>query len=519
MPQWALRPTQTPRGGLVVDRILTVPEPVGDAPAVDVAANEWVALPEIAAAGCLSVNVLHEGYRGLVEFRGAPLIAGAGRYVVPPGFRGFACDGPRWRGSFGAAGLALFSRRPLQAPERVYFQPFSQCLVWEVEGVAALALRGRNLRVDGRAWEAEGPLFLGVAPEGDGAGCMAVDLARHGVAALAAAQAAEEARLRAASGLGEGELAELAFRNLLFCYRFAAGRALDTEQWCLVTSRSPRYYVAAAHWSRDSLLWALPGIRAVDPERARLWVEVALRRYGRHPGEHALYLDGAVLYPGFELDQAAALALAARGAGLDGPSLAPYRDAATGLYRTFLLPSDDPAQMPFVTYDNVLVWAATGEPPELADAIRRHCVVDGPLGPQFAWAVDGRGGHVLYDEPPGSLELLSYHGFCRPEEPAYRNTVAWIHSPRNPDHIGGSPFGDVGCPHAPYPWVLSWANGLLAGRGLGQAVPAMDGGLACESVDPVTGRVRTGPAFATAAGFLGHALRLRLLRAVQAPRR
>ena len=487
-------------------RILTVPEPVADPAAVEVAANEWVALPEITPAGCLSLNVLHEGRRGLVEFHGAPLLHchGQGRYILPPGFRGLVCDGPRWQGSFGEAGLALFSRRPLGAPERVYFQPFTQALVWEVEGVAAMAVRGRNLRVDGRSWEADGPVFVGVAPEGDGAGCVAVDLERHGAAALAAAQDAEDGRLRAASGLGAGELADLAFRNLLFCYRFAAGRALDTGEWCLVTSRSPRYYVAAAHWSRDSLLWALPAIRAVDPERARLWVEVALRRYARHPGEHALYLNGEVLYPGFELDEAAALVLAARSAGLAGPSLAPWRDEATGLYRTFLLPSDDPAQMPFVTYDNALVWAATGDA-QLAGAIRRHCIVSGPFGPQFAWAVDGAGGHVLYDEPPGSLELLSHYGFCQPDDPVYRNTVAWIHSPENPDHIAGSPFGDVGCPHAPYPWVLTLANRLLAGHAPA-AFPEMDGGLACESVDPVSGRAKTGPAFATAAGFFGYAL-------------
>jgi hypothetical protein len=493
-----------------MDRILTVPEPVADLPAVAVAANEWVALPEITADGCMSLNVLHEGRHGLVELGGAPLLAGEGRYILPPGFCGLCCDGPRWRGSFGQAGLALFSRRPLQAPERIYFQPFSQSLVWEIEGVAALAVRGTNLRVDGRSWEAEGPVFVAVGREGDGAGCAAVDLARRGARALGAAEREEEARLRAASGLGEGELAEIAFRNLLFCHRFAAGRAIDTGQWCLVTSRSPRYYVAAAHWSRDSLLWALPGIRAIDPERARLWVEVALRRYGRHPGEHALYLDGEVLYPGFELDQAAALALAARSAGLAGPDLREHRDPRTGLYRTFLLPSDDPAQMPFVTYDNVLVWAATGDA-ALAESIRRHCIVPGPFGPQLAWAVDGAGGHLLYDEPPGSLELLAHYGFCRPDDPVYRNTVAWIHSEHNPDHIPDSPFGDVGCPHAPYPWVLSIANGLLAGRGLPVAWPEMDGGLACESVDPATGRAKTGPGFATAAGFLGYAL-LRHLR-------
>lgn len=34
----------------------------------------------------------------------------------------------------------------------------------------------------------------------------------------------------------------------------------------------------------------------------------------------------------------------------------------------------------------------------------------------------------------------------------------------------------------------------------------MDGGLACETVDPETGVVKTGAAFATFAGFLAYAL-------------
>ena len=36
----------------------------------------------------------------------------------------------------------------------------------------------------------------------------------------------------------------------------------------------------------------------------------------------------------------------------------------------------------------------------------------------------------------------------------------------------------------------------------------MDNGIACESVDPVTGECRTGAAFATCAGFLCHGMKV-----------
>ena len=36
-----------------------------------------------------------------------------------------------------------------------------------------------------------------------------------------------------------------------------------------MTSRSPRYYVSAAYWDRDSLLWAFPAILTVDAAYAR----------------------------------------------------------------------------------------------------------------------------------------------------------------------------------------------------------------------------------------------------------
>ncbi|WP_242822539.1 hypothetical protein [Thermaerobacter marianensis] len=382
-------------------------------------------------------------------------------------------------------------------------------------------------------------------------------------------------------------------RNLWFCVFFAHGRTLDGDRWVHLTSRSPRYYVSGAHWTRDSLLWAFPAVLAADPWLARDLLVAAFARYTRYPGEHSQYLDGTVLYPGWELDQAAAwpLSLArylkATGDGsiLDEPAVTrglvaaldaaeARRDPRTGLVATFLLPSDDPAQQPFVTYDNALYaqaldelaqalarlapdqpgrpdapaagrGAACSPPPARAprppqagagraarpgpwldpgwleeraritrQAVLAHCVVPGPWGPQFAWAVAGPGGAgaVLYDEPPGTLELLGPYGFARRRsgdgvdvETVYANTVRWIYSAHNPYGPPPGPFSTPTCPHARHPWLLSVAAGLLAGRRAYLAWLArapMDSGFACETVDAATGRVRTGPAFATCAGFV-----------------
>lgn len=48
---------------------------------------------------------------------------------------------------------------------------------------------------------------------------------------------------------------------------------MDTEEFVLVTSRSPRYYVSAAYWDRDSLLWSFPSILIADPKYAKEMIE------------------------------------------------------------------------------------------------------------------------------------------------------------------------------------------------------------------------------------------------------
>ena len=87
-------------------------------------------------------------------------------------------------------------------------------------------------------------------------------------------------------------------------------------------------------------------------------------------------------------------------------------------------------------------------------------------------------------------------------------------TPQYPYSFAGCAFAEIGCAHAPHPWMLSVANSLLSGEAersldlLRRAV--MDNGIVCESIDEHTGRSATGDAFATCAGFVCHALRYAL---------
>lgn len=339
--------------------------------------------------------------------------------------------------------------------------------------------------------------------------------------------------------LGDEALTRLYNTNLFFCIFFSTGRTLDTEELVLVTSRSPRYYVSAAYWDRDSLLWSFPAVLDTDAALAREMLGYVFGRQRRNIGVHSRFIDGTVLEPGFELDELMAPVLAleryvdATGdrsvltdpdvlRGIDGilKKLDAERAEGCELYETFLQPTDDERVYPYITYDNVLVWRALRalgrlfERPELterAERVRRaiydNCIFDGA----FAWSVDLAGGHDVYDEPPGSLLLLPYYGFCAWDDPVYLKTAEMIRSPDYTYSFAGCEIAEIGCPHAPHPWLLSIGNSLLCGRS-GEALEhlrrtRLDNGIACESVDEHTGECTTGEAFATCAGFICHALR------------
>jgi hypothetical protein len=368
-------------------------------------------------------------------------------------------------------------------------------------------------------------------------------------------------------------LEALLHRNLNFNRYFAVGRALDTGKLALVTSRSPEYYVKGAFWARDAFLWSFPALLLADRALAREALVAGLTRYVVHGPFHACYLDGRPLYPGFELDELAAplwafghyleatgdaslwlepgvaeglqlilrrfraLAGEAMPEGREGldSGLVPLKAGRALLLPTFLDPSDDPAaDHPYLAFPNLLSWRALATfarlterrreweeerraAAQLAEALRAGLEAQMLCGKasrqSFAFATSGQGGGLLMgDNPAGSLALLAYLGFCDRSDPVFAHTFAGLNFPGNPFYYPG-PFGGRGNRHTPYPWVTARAADLLAGdpSALGFFLRApLDGGLACEAVDPRTGEAKTGAAFAAAAGWLAWCLHLAL---------
>jgi hypothetical protein len=430
---------------------------------------------------------------------------------------------------------------PLLAPKKTHRRGYP------AQGQAEVFVYGRaQAQVPpGKSWETA--FFFGLGPDEIGALTSAREMKRTGSVECERRTGHFLASRRRT--LDDPRLTHLMNLNAFFNLFYATGLTLDTGEAVALTSRSPRYYVSGAYWDRDSLLWSFPALLETDSAWAACVLEYAFKRQGRHFGLHSRYLSGAMLEPGFELDEFCAPALAlARYVEATGDTgflrmgevaewmdrfprlLALKRHPRTALYETDLLPSDDPWPQRYITYDNVLVWRALTDmaflykkikrtkdakaalklASEVKKAILKHCVVPTKSGALYAWSVDLEGKHLFYDEPPGSLLLLPHYGFCRMTDPVWRRTADWIHSDSYLYSFKGKPFEEIGCAHAPHPWVLAAVNSLLAGK-KDRAVSflkraGMDGGIACESVDETTGNCATGEAFATCAGFLAYGL-------------
>jgi GH15 family glucan-1,4-alpha-glucosidase len=318
-----------------------------------------------------------------------------------------------------------------------------------------------------------------------------------------------------------------------------------------VTSRSPRYYVSAAYWDRDAMLWSFPGLLDIDRGLAREALEYALTTQLSNAGTHSRFIDGVVLEDGFELDEAAAplVALAAyvEKTGDDAflrahreavkfllDRIEAHRDAATGLYATLQDAQDEYEKPPFITYDNVLVWKAfldakallerlqdtdgveklTERAAQLREAILKYCVAGGApsaTGTIFASATDGT--HATFaDVPPGSLMKLPLLGFVPETDPVFARTWDWLHSSGYRYSYADRPFGVPGSYRLPFTPSWSVADELRLTRGREQALKIIrgsrwDNGIITEGVSPDRAVADTaGRAFATAAGYMAHAL-------------
>jgi uncharacterized protein len=350
---------------------------------------------------------------------------------------------------------------------------------------------------------------------------------------------------------GNPKLDLLMNRNFLFTELYAWGRTIDTEQLVGVTSRSPRYYVSAAYWDRDAMLWSFPALLDIDLSMARNALEYALTIQLRNTGTHSRFIDGIVLEDGFQLDEAAAPIVALASyikrtndtAFLTAHSAALARlrdgvlarfDPAIGLYSSLQDSQDEFQKLPFITYDNALVWRALTDlsdlyrrldnPAEAAEmnqrasalrqAILTHCVsasAPNAGGPIFASATDGKN-YVFTEIPPGSLFKLPILGLIPESDPTFARTWQWLHSANYKYSYADQPYGLPGSYRLPFTTSWSIADELRLSSGREKALKILlasnwDGGIITEGVDPATARMdQAGRAFATAAGYVAHAI-------------
>lgn len=405
---------------------------------------------------------------------------------------------------------------------------------------------GRTLRVaPGR--RASVAFYFAVAVERDGALARVASLRHTGAAELvrlARLQLAQMTRRTRDPALGA-----LLNRNLLFNVFFALGRALDDDRLYPVVSRSPLCPPSAVFRERDALLWSLPALILADPALAREALLRAFEQFSHRPGGHTHYLDGSLLSPAFALDHCCAYVLALdrylRETGdetvLDEPIVGQVVEELDEfllarlhpeilLAATEVLPSGEPADHPYVTYDNVLLWALSealdrvwrgreegrpanfaGAGEEVAAAIWRHCSAEIDGLRVLAWSTDLRGEVAVYDDPEGSLALLPFLGFCDAEDPLWRNTMELLHSPGYQFWLGERPYPGMASRRRPGLASLPGLCAELLGPRRDEALAvlrrlALAGGLACEAYDPDTGATAAGAHHAAAAGLLAWAL-------------
>ena len=350
---------------------------------------------------------------------------------------------------------------------------------------------------------------------------------------------------------GRADLNLLMNRNFLFTEMYAWGRTIDTEQLVGVTSRSPRYYVSAAYWDRDAMLWSFPGLLDIDLPFAREALDYALSIQLRNTGTHSRFIDGAVLEDGFQLDEAVASLVATSeyvSRTNDDAFVASHRqallflsdrlfsrlDSQFGLYSSLQDSQDEYQKLPFLTYDNVLSWRAmlglaqlfermkdaanAADLKRRADALQQAILKDtvsggapGASDTIFASATDGKN-FLFTDIPPGSLMKLPTLGFVPQDDPRFIRTYEWLHSKNYPYSYFDRPFGLPGSYRLPFTTSWTVADELRLDRGRERALKILltsrwDAGIISEGVDPNSAVMdRAGRAFATAAGYVAHAI-------------
>ena len=387
-------------------------------------------------------------------------------------------------------------------------------------------------------------LFIGAAPERDGAFATAGQLARVGADELLRRARLELARL--ARRADDTNLSELLNRNLTFSFFCGMARAIDDDFLYPVSSRSPLHGPTAVVNEREALLWLLPAITECDAGAARELLLRIFEQYSDRPGHRWRYLDGGVLEPGVAQHQLCAYGLALdRFVADTGESAILDEQIVQDVLREIdellfarlhpdifvgpsdLLPSGEGADQPYVTFDNVMLWAfvsaleriwTAAEPPhllgaaeEIAAAVWGRFTVEHQGAHILASSTDLKRAASIYDDPAGSLRLLPYLGFCGADDPAWIDTMDTLRSSAYPLYLGSRFFpGFAGRSHPEAVSMAGVCADLLTPRApeaiaLLQRLP-LEAGLLSETFDPDTGAPVGGMHAAALSGFLAWAL-------------
>lgn len=188
-------------------------------------------------------------------------------------------------------------------------------------------------------------------------------------------------------------------------------------------------------------------------------------------------------------------------------------DAERGLIRTDETPTGDAPTYPYLLSDQILLWHVAGRLATVAahvgmdverlrvlrervrGAVVERFEIEGPLGHQWAYSVNGRGGVERYmDATDLPVALAPLWGFCKPGDGVWRATMQYAFEDENPAFVAG-PSGGLGSRHTPGTWSLGdisrWvAFGLMEDQTAADAALdrlidiAFEDGMLPEAYDP-----------------------------------
>jgi hypothetical protein len=188
-------------------------------------------------------------------------------------------------------------------------------------------------------------------------------------------------------------------------------------------------------------------------------------------------------------------------------------DDDLALLRTDENAADDVPTYPFLLSDQVLLWHTARRLVDVAplleldrhlleeiaqrirEAFDEHFLAEGPLGPMWAYSVNGRGGVERYmDANDLPAAMAPIWGFCKPTDERWRTTMRFAFDAENPGYVEG-PMGGLGSRHTPGTWplgdVMGWvAFGLMEDEASSEAAlerlvgAAFTDGMLPEAYDP-----------------------------------